>query len=80
MLQHVEIEDLEMLRLHLPRHAFGGGGENVLLPLAIPVLIFGAGALEPAGASAFKLIAACSMLLLAIAPFAAGAAIRAMRE
>ena len=55
-------------------------GGLLLLPLAIPLLIFGAGALEPAGASAFKLIAACSMLLLAIAPFAAGAAIRAMRE
>ena len=52
----------------------------LLLPLAIPLLIFGAGSLEPAGASAFKLIAACSMFLLAVAPFAAGAAIRAMRE
>jgi heme exporter protein B len=52
----------------------------LLLPLAIPLLIFGAGSLEPAGASAFKLIAACSMFLLAVAPFAAGGAIRAMRE
>lgn len=52
----------------------------LLLPLAIPLLIFGAGALEPTGASAFKLIAACSMFLLAITPFAAGAALRAMRE
>lgn len=52
----------------------------LLLPLAIPLLIFGAGSLEPDGASAFKLIAACSMLFIAIAPFATGAALRAMRE
>jgi heme exporter protein B len=52
----------------------------LLLPLAIPLLIFGAGSLEPAGASAVKYLAAYTMLLVAMTPFAAGAAIRAMRE
>lgn len=52
----------------------------LLLPLAIPLLIFGAGALEPAGASAIKFLAAYSLLLCAITPFAAGASIRSMRE
>ena len=52
----------------------------LMLPLAIPLLIFGAGSLDPQGASALKLLAACSMLAIAIAPFAAGAAIRAARE
>jgi heme exporter protein B len=52
----------------------------LLLPLAVPLLIFGAGALDPAGGSAFKLLGAVSLLLCAIAPFASGAAIRAMRE
>ncbi len=51
----------------------------LLIPLAIPLLIFGAGALDPLGSSAFKLLAAVSLLLVAIAPFASGAAIRAMR-
>ncbi|MBB4085619.1 heme exporter protein CcmB [Sphingomonas carotinifaciens] len=48
----------------------------VMLPLAVPVLIFGAGALE-GGAGAFKLLAAVSLLLVAGAPFVAGGAIRA---
>ncbi len=52
----------------------------LMLPLAIPLLIFGAGSLDPQGTSALKLLAACSMLAIAIAPFAAGAAIRAARE
>jgi heme exporter protein B len=52
----------------------------LLLPLAVPLLIFGAGALEPAGGSALKYLAAYALLLVAMTPFAAGAAIRAMRE
>jgi heme exporter protein B len=48
----------------------------VMLPLAIPLLIFGAGAIE-GGAGALKLLAATSLLLVAGAPFVAGAAIRA---
>lgn len=51
----------------------------VMLPLAVPLLIFGAGALTE-GAGAFKLLAAVSLLLVAGAPFAAGAAMRAGME
>lgn len=50
------------------------------LPLAVPVLIFGAGSLHPGSGAALKLLAAISLLLVAIAPFAAGAALRAGRE
>lgn len=53
----------------------------LMLPLAVPILIFGAGLTEPEGsAGALKLLAAASLLLLAIAPFAAGAAMRAARD
>ncbi len=52
----------------------------LMLPLAIPLLIFGAGSLAPGGSGAIKLLAATSLLLVAGAPFAAGAALRAMRE
>ncbi len=52
----------------------------VLLPLAVPLLIFGAGALGPEPTAAFKLLAATSLLLVAGAPFAAGAALRALRD
>ncbi|MBS0478794.1 MAG: heme exporter protein CcmB [Proteobacteria bacterium] len=48
----------------------------LILPLAIPLLIFGAGSLD-GGAGALKLLAAVSLMLVAGAPFAAGAAIRA---
>lgn len=52
----------------------------LMLPLAVPLLIFGAGSLDPYGGSALKLLAATSMLAIAMTPFAAGAAIRAARE
>ena len=52
----------------------------LMLPLAIPVLIFGAGSLASVDGGALKLLAAASLLLVAIAPFAGGAAIRAARE
>ena len=52
----------------------------MLLPLAVPLLIFGAGAIQPDGASAMKLLAAVSLLFGTGAPFAAGAALRAIRE
>ncbi|MCZ4342014.1 heme exporter protein CcmB [Sphingomonadaceae bacterium G21617-S1] len=52
----------------------------VMLPLAIPVLIFGAGALGQDGMGAAKLLAATALVLTAIAPFAAGAALRAGRD
>jgi heme exporter protein B len=53
----------------------------LMLPLAVPILIFGAGLTEPNGsAGALKLLAAASLLLVAVAPFAAGAAMRAARD
>ncbi len=52
----------------------------LMLPLAVPLLIFGAGSLDPYGGSALKLLAATSLLAIAMTPFAAGAAIRAARE
>jgi heme exporter protein B len=53
----------------------------LMLPLAVPILIFGAGLADPEGsAGALKLLAAASLLLVAVAPFAAGAAIRAARD
>lgn len=51
----------------------------IMLPLAVPLVIFGAGALGPSLA-ALKLLAAASLLLVAIAPFATGAALRALRD
>lgn len=51
----------------------------VMLPLAVPLLIFGAGAIE-GGSGAFKMLAAVSLLLCAGAPFVAGAAMRAGME
>jgi heme exporter protein B len=51
------------------------------LPLAVPILIFGAGSIgETPAPGSFKLLAAVSLLLAAMAPFAAGAAIRAARS
>lgn len=50
----------------------------VMLPMALPLLIFGAGA-GGGDASALKLLAATSLMLLAGAPFVAGAAMRMAR-
>jgi heme exporter protein B len=52
----------------------------LMLPLAVPLLIFGAGSLNDFGGGALQLLAACSLLLCAIAPFATGAALRALRD
>ena len=53
----------------------------LMLPLAVPLLIFGAGLIEQgSGTGAVKLLAAVSLLLVAAAPFAAGAAMRAARD
>ncbi len=53
----------------------------LMLPLAVPLLIFGAGMVDPSGSpGAWKLLAAVSLLLVAAAPFAAGAAMRAARD
>lgn len=48
----------------------------VMLPLAVPLLIFGAGSIE-GGAGAVKLLAAVSLVFVAGSPFVAAAAIRA---
>ena len=55
-------------------------GGLLAIPLAIPLLIFGAGSLDGNGDGALALTGAASLVLLALAPFAAGAAIRAARE
>jgi heme exporter protein B len=53
----------------------GGGALAglIILPLALPVLIFGVGAAAP---GALQLLAAASLVAVAIAPFAAAAALR----
>ena len=51
----------------------------VMLPLAVPLLIFGAGTLT-GGGGGLQLLAATSLVLLVGAPIAAGAAIRAALE
>jgi heme exporter protein B len=55
-------------------------GGLLAIPLAVPLLIFGAGSLQPGGEGGLLLLAASSLAALAIAPFAAGGAIRAGRE
>ncbi len=52
----------------------------LMLPLAVPLLIFGAGALGNDHTGGLKLLAGVSLLYVAAAPFAAGAALRAARE
>ncbi|TCM18058.1 heme exporter protein B [Novosphingobium sp. PhB165] len=51
----------------------------LVIPLAVPVLIFGAGSLGTGGTSGLALTAAASLVLLAIAPFAGAAAVRTAR-
>ncbi|SOB79582.1 heme exporter protein B [Sphingomonas guangdongensis] len=51
----------------------------LMLPVAVPLLIFGAGSLT-GGAGALQLLGAVSLLLVAGAPALAGAAIRAGRD
>ncbi len=52
----------------------------LLVPLAVPILIFGAGSLSSGGEAGLALAGAASLVLIAVAPFAGGAAIRAARE
>lgn len=54
-------------------------GGLLVIPLAIPLLVFGAGSLAIGGESGIALTAAFSLVLLAITPFAAGAAISSAR-
>ena len=52
----------------------------LVIPLAIPLLVFGAGSLSTGGENGIALTGAISLVLVAIAPFAGGSAIRATRE
>lgn len=52
----------------------------LLIPLAVPILIFGAGSLAREELTGVALCGAISLLLVAITPFAGGAALRAARE
>jgi heme exporter protein B len=52
----------------------------LLIPLSVPILIFGAGALARPDSSGIAFAAAISLVLVALTPFAAGAALRAARE
>jgi heme exporter protein B len=55
-------------------------GGLLLIPLAVPILIFGAGSLADNPGNAMQLLAAISLAFTTLSPFAAGAAIRAGRE
>lgn len=52
----------------------------LVIPMGVPLLIFGAGSLSADGASGVALTAAVSLLLMAAAPFAGGAAVRTARD
>ena len=52
----------------------------MVVPLAVPILIFGAGALSTTGDGGIALAAAISLGLCAVTPFVAAAAIRSTRE
>jgi len=51
----------------------------LVIPLCVPILIFGAGALAIGGGSGLALTGAASLVLLALTPFAGAAALRASR-
>lgn len=55
-------------------------GGLLLIPLAVPLIVFGAGSLATGETSGLALTGAFSLVLLAITPFAAGAAIREGRR
>ena len=54
-------------------------GGLLLLPFAVPLLIFGASAATVGGSQALKLEAATALFILVGSPFVAGAALRALR-
>jgi heme exporter protein B len=54
-------------------------GGLLLVPITIPLLIFGAGTLAEDPGNAMQLLAATSLAITALSPFAAGAALRAGR-
>jgi len=76
------LASLAVLSASLTAGLKGGNaiGGLLVLPLAVPLLIFGAGMLDPSGRGAVKLLGAVSLLLTVIGPFAAGAALRGLRE
>jgi len=76
------LASLAILSAALTANLKGGSaiGGLLILPLAVPMLIFGAGMLDPSGRGAMKLLAATSLLLTVIGPFAAGSALRGLRE
>jgi heme exporter protein B len=51
-----------------------------MLPLAIPIVIFGAGSLNMGARGGFEGLAATVLLIIAMMPFVGGAALRAARE
>lgn len=51
----------------------------LVIPMAVPLLIFGAGSLATGGEGGIALTAAVSLVLVALAPFAGGAAVRSAR-
>jgi heme exporter protein B len=62
-------------------HGSGALVGILVLPLALPTLIFGAGSLAAAdGWAAIRLLGAASLVLAAVGPFAAGAGLRAAAE
>ncbi len=73
------LASLAVLSAALTANHKGGSaiGGLLVLPLAVPMLIFGAGMLDPSGRGAVKLLAATSLLLTVIGPFATGAALGA---
>jgi heme exporter protein B len=54
-------------------------GGLLLVPITIPLLIFGAGTLSENPGNAMQLLAATALAITALSPFAAGAALRAGR-
>jgi heme exporter protein B len=60
-------------------HGASALGGLLLVPMAVPILIFGAGTLGASPGNSMHLLAATSLAMLAVSPFAAGAALRAAR-
>jgi heme exporter protein B len=60
-------------------HGASALGGLLLVPMAVPILIFGAGTLGASPGNSMQLLAATSLAMLAVSPFAAGAALRAAR-
>jgi len=71
---------LALLAASLTAGLRGGGALAglIVLPLALPVLIFGVGAGGSGDTGALRLLAASSLVLVAVAPFGAAAALRGL--